>query len=269
MRGIYALAFMAALPGTAMAQTDPSAARLDQAIQKTLQKDEFAWRMPRVVNPDQGEGWLARTIDAIENFFSFYLNKVFKILGKLFKWLFDREHKDESTSPSWLMLGEIPWRLVFVCLAVVIGVILVLWLAYYLRKQAPKALTSLSAATVRTVDLEAEDVQADALPEDSWLALAQQMIERGELRLALRAFYLATLSVLAQHELVRLGPAKSNRDYVVELTRRLRGNVTILGFFRENIGLFEASWYGTHDVTTAIIETMRTNQQQVRTHATS
>jgi hypothetical protein len=85
----------------------------------------------------------------------------------------------------------------------------------------------------------------------------------------LRALYLATLSLLAQSQLVRLGPAKSNRDYLTELGRRLRGNAEAVQLFRENINLFEASWYGTHDVTSAIIETMLANHQQVRSHATA
>jgi len=75
------------------------------------------------------------------------------------------------------------------------------------------------------------------------------------------------LSVLAQRELVRLAAAKSNRDYLVELTRRLRGDAGIVPVFRDNIRLFEASWYGTHDVTGTVIETMRANHQQVRSHA--
>jgi hypothetical protein len=33
------------------------------------------------------------------------------------------------------------------------------------------------------------------------------------------------------------------------------------------VKLFEASWYGTHDATVPIIETMRANHQQVRNHA--
>jgi hypothetical protein len=69
--------------------------------------------------------------------------------------------------------------------------------------------------------------------------------------------------------LVRLSPGKSNRDYLLELGRRLRGNAAALQFFRDNINLFEASWYGTHAVTSVIIETMRANHQQVRSHATT
>jgi hypothetical protein len=75
--------------------------------------------------------------------------------------------------------------------------------------------------------------------------------------------------MLAQNQLVRLAPAKSNRDYLVELTRRLRGRVPAVGFFQDNVRLFEASWYGTHDVTSSVIDAMRTNHQQVRTHVTA
>jgi hypothetical protein len=92
-------------------------------------------------------------------------------------------------------------------------------------------------------------------------------MDKGELRLALRALYLATLSLLAHHQLVRLAAAKSNRDYLVELTRRLRGKPEAVQLFRDNIRLFEASWYGTHAVDSNIIETMLANHQQVRGHA--
>ena len=43
-----------------------------------------------------------------------------------------------------------------------------------------------------------ENVTADQLPEDGWLQLARELIERGELRLALRASYLAGLAHLGQ-----------------------------------------------------------------------
>jgi hypothetical protein len=114
--------------------------------------------------------------------------------------------------------------------------------------------------------LEAEDIRADQLPEGSWLELAQELIGKGELRLALRAFYLATLSILAHSELIRLGAAKSNRDYLTEMTRRLRENGEAVPVFRDSIRLFEASWYGTHDVTGEVLGKMQENHQFVRSH---
>jgi hypothetical protein len=145
------------------------------------------------------------------------------------------------------------------------------WLAFliirHVQNNRVKPTSTLASAPIRTVDLEADDVRADDLPEDSWLALARQLMERGDLRLALRALYLATLSVLARAQLVRLAAAKSNRDYLLEVTRRARGNADTVRPFQDNINLFEASWYGTHDVNNGILETMLANHQQVRTYA--
>lgn len=250
----------------ASVQSDPSAVKLDQAIQKTLAKDEFAWRLPRNVQGTEDESWIVRMLHRVGAFFRHLLHTPLKWLGKLLKWLFDNDRNHDSSGSWWQGVSEIPWKMIFIFFAAIVLLILLSWLFFYLRKKVPKVLVPLTSAAVRTVNLEAEDVRADDLPEDSWLALAQQMIERGEMRLALRAIYLATLSVLAQQQLVRLGPAKSNRDFLLELTRRLRGNAPFLGFFRENINLFEASWYGTHPVTTAIIDTMRANHQQMRSH---
>ncbi len=253
-----------------LVKLDPSSAKLDQSIQKTLQKDEYAWRLPRAEAPEAEEkdGWLVRNLRAVVKYFEHVIKPLAELLAKFWKWLAKVETKhDSSSSSSWSGFGEIPWRLILVLFATVVLLILVYWLFLRFRRRTSPATVTLAAPSIRTVDLAAEDVQADELPEDSWLSLAQQMIEKGELRLAVRAFYLATLSVLAQQQLVRLGPSKSNRDYLIELTRRLRGNVTVLGFFRENVNLFEASWYGTHDATSAIIDTMRANHQQMRSHA--
>jgi hypothetical protein len=69
-------------------------------------------------------------------------------------------------------------------------------------------------------DLSDETLGADLLPEDGWTKLGRELLARGELRLALRAFYLASLAHLAQRNLISLAKFKSNRDYLLELQRR-------------------------------------------------
>jgi hypothetical protein len=266
-----------AAPATSSAMTgsnpSPSAAPaassddLNRAIDHTLQKDEFAWRMERVEQEGGRDNLFIRLLHHLANYTAPLRHWVGKMLTKFFDWLFKNQRdRDETAHPGMSLLG-FPWR----ALAVLLGIIALgclLWLALrHWRISRMKTAQVLRTITpVRSVDLEDENVQADELPEDSWLALAQQLIEKGELRLALRALYLATLSALARQELVRLAATKSNRDYLSELTRRLRGQTTIVPFFRENVRLFEASWYGTHDVTTTVIDAMRDNQQQVRGH---
>ena len=255
-------------PVPSVRHLDPTAEKLNQAIESTLRKDEFSWRLPRPAVSAEQDGIVLRTFRGFLHFLKDSTEGIFKMIGKFLEWLLARENKDSSTSNHSFSIGDVPWR----ALAWILIIVLLLVLLYgliRLVRHAPKMndLQSVDASPVRTVDLEAEEVRADDLPEDSWLKLAQELIDRGEFRLALRALYLATLSFLARSELVRLAPAKSNRDYLQEMTRRLRGNTAAAGFFRENINLFEASWYGTHDVTSAVLDSMRVNHQQVRSHA--
>jgi hypothetical protein len=249
----------------------PGPANLDHAIQKTLQKDEFAWRLPREqVKTAGNEGFFARTIHSFYKFLGRISDRIGKFLGKWLDWLFDHQKKhDDSSNSAIAALAAIPWRLIFILILLVVVGFLIFLLVRYFRGRIVLPTPSSTLVPVNTVDLEAENVRADDLPEDSWLALARELIAKGELRLALRALYLATLCVLAQHQLVRLSPGKSNRDYLVELTRRLRGNAPSVQLFRQNIHLFEASWYGTHAVTSEIIDTMLANHQQVRSDATA
>ena len=52
------------------------------------------------------------------------------------------------------------------------------------------------AEVAPVLDLHSEQVDARQLPEDGWLKLARELREAGELRLALRASYLAGSSAL-------------------------------------------------------------------------
>jgi hypothetical protein len=258
----------APVPTTAVTPTPPTKGNLDQAIQKVLQKDEFAWRLPRErVDAPQKENFILRLIDRLVGYLQHAMGKLMKLFLKFLRWVFKNDRPHDSSGNAFRSLADLPWRFFFlVILAIVVGCLIYILVRYF-RRRPLQATGPLATVPVRTVDLEAENVRADALPEDSWLALAQELMERGELRLALRALYLATLSLLAHHQLVRLGSAKSNRDYLLELTRRLRGNTAAVQLVRDNINLFEASWYGTHAVNSHIIETMRANHQLVRGHA--
>jgi hypothetical protein len=252
-----------------VAPAPPANASLDRAIQKTLDKDEFAWRLPRQQSDQpEKEGFFARMIDRFVTFLGHEVEKLKKPLEKLLKWLFGGKRDHDSSSSALQALADLPWKLLFLVILALVIACLTFILVRHFRRRTVNPTAVLATVPVKTIDLEAENVRADALPEDSWLALARELMDRGELRLALRALYFATLSLLAQHQLIRLGPAKSNRDYLLELTRRLRANAATLQLVRDNINLFEASWYGTHAVSSTIIETMLANHQQVRGHAT-
>jgi hypothetical protein len=113
-------------------------------------------------------------------------------------------------------------------------------------------------------DLTDETLGADQLPEDSWTRLGRELLARGELRLALRAFYLASLAHLAGRNLIGLAKFKSNRDYENELRRRGHVFPDLLSLFAENVSVFDRAWYGLHEVTADAISRFEANVESIR-----
>src|SRR5439155_1506172 len=100
--------------------------------------------------------------------------------------------------------------------------VVVLFVRAWKRRGAPREVSSEALGLVP--DLSDENLSASRLPEGDWLNLARELMGQGDLRLALRAFYLASLAHLAQRDLIRVAKFKSNRDYEQELRRRARGS---------------------------------------------
>ena len=96
-------------------------------------------------------------------------------------------------------------------------------------------------------DLRDENVAADALPEDEWLKLAEEMRASGDLRLAIRALFLAALSDLARRQLVQIAKFKSNRDYQREITRRSAAVPQRTSAFSAMMAVYERVWYGLYE----------------------
>src|SRR6185295_19083589 len=128
----------------------------------------------------------------------------------------------------------------------------------------------LGAATVAepisTVpDLGDESVVADQLPVDGWLARARELMSKGDLRLALRALYLASLAHLGQREMIRIAKFKSNREYEIELRRRAHAHPQLLDAFARNVSVFERVWYGMYDVSDEMVNEFNANFERIRT----
>ena len=105
---------------------------------------------------------------------------------------------------------------------------------------------------------------ADQLPEEGWLGLAREMMARGDLRLALRAFYLAGLANLASRGLIAIAVFKSNREYEAELRRRARVQPVTQTAFSQNVAAFDRAWYGLHEVTQEALQEFQSNLERIR-----
>jgi hypothetical protein len=133
------------------------------------------------------------------------------------------------------------------------------------RRTRPGEMVSARAAP--TPDLTDESVKADDLSTHRWLTLAGELAEKGELRLAMRALYLATLAHLADHEMITIEVYKSNREYEHELNRRAHEHPELLAIFSTSLNFFERVWYGMYRIARPDFDNYATSHQRMMTFA--
>jgi hypothetical protein len=114
-----------------------------------------------------------------------------------------------------------------------------------------------------TPELTDDALKADALPANRWVAIAKELLEKGSVRLAMRALYLATLAHLAEHDMIKIEAYKSNLDYKRELQRRAHGNRELLTAFATVVTLLEKVWYGMHKITQQEVDAFTKTQQRI------
>ena len=227
--------------------------RLAQSIREVLDQREYTWRLPREENktgPDEEAGLLSDFADWLGDQIRAGYKAVKSWFKKAADWwenLFPKKSpKPESKS------GGIDWtsslHLILLAGLAILGLALalVLWRTWRNRKQEP--VVKAVAASAQAPDLRDESVGAEDLPGDGWLALARQMMDQGELRLALRALYLATLARLSEREMISLARYKSNREYELELNRHVRSAPEVMGWFSKSVFMFDRAWYGQYQV---------------------
>jgi hypothetical protein len=90
-------------------------------------------------------------------------------------------------------------------------------------------------------------------------------MERGELRVAMRAFYLGSLANLAARNLVSIARFKSNHDYERELRRRAHAFPKLLSVFGENVFALERVWYGMHEVNRELVNQFASSLEKMKT----
>jgi hypothetical protein len=238
---------------------------LDHAINQTIHERKFTWRMPRekTVAPDSDEGIVARFFDNAGKMLRKWARATLNWLQDLFD-KFSR-HKPAVSAPAtsgygWIMsLQLLLYGLVAVLLVVLAIFLYRLWRG---RRRSPKAVATEPIQPVP--DLMDENVRADQLPEDGWTKLARELLERGEFRLAIRAFYLASLSHLAARNLINIARFKSNREYERELHRRAHSFPNLISVFGDNISVFERIWYGMHEVNRELVDHFAANVERIK-----
>ena len=137
-------------------------------------------------------------------------------------------------------------------------------IAWRMRHTASRKPPLIVTANAMPLDLLDENLLASQLPEDRWMALAEDCARQGNLRSALRALYLANLAWLGRGEWLAIHPGKTNREYEREVRRKARAFPEACSLFAAGIVSFEGAWYGTHDVTPDDLEQMRERLQRMK-----
>lgn len=252
------------LPATISIKQSISPGELDHAISQTIAGQKYVWRMPReqTVEPDSKDGLLAQFFKKIGAMIRDWAKAVVEWIAKLLhKLSFRSPSHVESSGYGWIMsLHVLLYGLVA---AVVVALIIFLVRFFRARRSEPAPVASEAIETMP--DISDENVRADQLPEDGWTKLARELLERGEFRLAMRAFYLAALAHLAARNLISIARFKSNRDYEWELRRRAHAFPALLAAFGENVSLFESIWYGMHETDYDVANRFAINLEKLKT----
>lgn len=245
-------------------------ARLDQAIDTTLARREYRWRLPEAAGDsspvESTQGWTAfwksisQHVSEMIEWASLWMAKLRGALERMFGSREAKPAEGGNFMLDWASPLAVLSKILIVLLAAGIGVLLFrLW-----RSRERPLVAGVPVAVAAPVDIENESVHASQLPEEGWLRLAEELAGSGDLRLAMRAFYLASLSHLAGRNLLSLAKAKSNRDYLNELRRRSHALPNVFALFSENVSEFERSWYGRHPVDPGYLERFAQRVRRLR-----
>ncbi len=241
---------------------DPS--ELDKAIDEVLREDKYAWRAPRVqLEPaNEHENVITRFLRQAGETIRHWLNDFFSWLGRVLRRLLWKPSPTTSGSGyGWMVSLQL---LMYVLIIAVAAALALLLYRAWRRSHAPP--TALASEPIQpTPDVGDTSVGAEQLPQDAWRKLGWELVEKGEYRLAVRAFYLASLAHLAEQNLIALARFKSNRDYERELKRRAHAFPELLTVFGENVSVFDCVWYGLHPAERDLATRFAANVDQIVT----
>jgi len=238
--------------------------RMDRSIREVITNREFSWRMPRdAIAIEEESGLITAFINGITDTIKSWLAPIKVWIKNALEWLAEKlsfgNWKRDAIDSSLMN----PVRVLVYSLIGLVSCLLIFQLWRIWNHHKHRNASSVEEAAPQKPDIENEEISADELPTDSWLGMAHELIAQGNLRLALRALYLASLSHLAGIDLITISKSKSNLEYKHELFRNAHAMPELLASFSENIVLFDQSWYGMYEVTSDVLTVFQKNQEQI------
>jgi hypothetical protein len=239
---------------------------LNQSIEEIMSRPEFSWRMPRET-ADQKEPESRGPLEAALKWLLDMITKGIKTIKgwitSFIDWLESLLPESEGQPVSGDRNWKTPVRIVLLLLILLfLAIMAFIFIRIWQRRQV-KPVETISTSAIPVPDLTDEKVKADDLSTNRWLALAGELVDKGELRLAMRALYLATLAHLADHELITIESYKSNREYEHELKRRAHEHGELISIFSNSLNVFERAWYGMYQIAHSEFDSFSLNQKRI------
>jgi hypothetical protein len=245
--------------GTLHAQSAP-APDLQRAVQQAAQAPEYDWRIAPKITEKQQPSWFVAATDRIVAATRAFMRSIRDGIAKLLRWIFGGD-KREATHPGQLPATALP-------IGVWLLILIILGAAGYtfvrLRLVAQRKVPAGAGFTPVATKEDAEDMDPLRFPEQTWIDLADRALAEQNWRLAMRAFYLASLGWLGRREFLQIHSGKTNREYELELLRRTRAAPQARDLFAGNIAAFERSWYGMHEIGGDDVELFRTHMVEMQ-----
>jgi hypothetical protein len=242
-------------------RADVPPATLQKAAETAARGAEYNWRLPPPPAPLRDTPWIVSMTDRILASIRSFTDLVSRLLDRFFSWLGDQLGGGAQQNGALPVRG-MHWTIyALIALVALAGVVVAIRMV---RARRAKEADDAAGDNVIPIRLDAEDLTADRLPEEQWLALAERALAEQNLRLALRAFYLASLAWMGRSEYISIHAGKTNREYELELKRRLRTFPEARALFGANVTAFERAWYGLHEVALDEIGEFRARMGQMK-----
>lgn len=237
--------------------------KLRQALSEESQRAIYRWHDAEHPSPPT---WFDRQLSKIGLALQRGGRAFVNFLRKL--WPRGLNFSPEGKGEGWRLKDIRLWLALLLALTLGVGISF-----FWLRRRRQAAQLSVPAAIAPLPDL-SDAVVANERSEEEWFTLAERLEGEGELKLALRAAYLALLSGLAQREWLTIRRDRTNREYLDEFSRRWRRRpqaavevqLEIPEQLRSSLRLFDRVWYGSHALTSAAVAAYRQGQRELLNH---
>lgn len=274
---VAAVILSSGVPGELQAGTDAATQkvgqavdpqRLEESIRNVISQREFTWRLPKSKHIEDNEknGFVYRAVKWCLSLSKKFGEKIGSWIEAFIKWLEklfpdDKEPEapkdpESKIKPEYLAAG-----LIFLIAALTLIVL------RQLKKIKPGREQAKPECEPAIPDITNENVMADKLPSEKWVELAFELMEKGDIRTAIRALFLGILAFLSENNLLLIAMHKSNSEYERELFRRAHSKPDLLENFTFLVRTVNQVWYGMHAADRSLFNSVVVCQQRIFDHA--